>query len=136
MRTFTVDEVIETVGEIVKGREGYVYETVDDLCVYTTPTGAPSCIVGWWMDAVGVPLPPHRGGNTAEDEEDMFNIVYLSGISSHVVEEYLENAGVSLTYEARSFLLNLQESQDEGTPWGVAYELAVDKVRDVGLDCE
>src|SRR5690242_5783121 len=47
----TIKQVTETIREIVKGNEDFVYDPQEDptggsYCVYSTPDGAPSCIVG------------------------------------------------------------------------------------------
>jgi len=80
--------------------------TID--CFYYEPDGTPSCIVGRILDRHG--LMTFENAPTSE------------GQSAHRLPQVNEN----FTEEAQGFLVNLQMFQDEGKPWGLALECAIE----------
>jgi len=54
--TYTYEDVLAELQEIIKGREGYVYEAPDysGSCVNFDREGNPSCLVGHWLAMHGI----------------------------------------------------------------------------------
>lgn len=102
------EDVLETLREVVAGREEFVYETPgnDGRCYYVHYSAdgnkAPGCLVGHVLHRLGGSL---TGMESAEFEEP-------SGASSA--------AGIQLTYRSELALAMAQEAQDSGLPWGEA----------------
>ncbi len=116
--TFEYEDVVQVLKNIVHARgEDYVYEHVNDHCVYfDTENQQPSCLVGHFMYETGV--------LTSEDdfaeyeEEDADNMVYK-----------LENQGIAY-FDARStnLLSWVQRAQDRGNTWGDSLSGGIDTV--------
>lgn len=103
-----------TFKRIVDESPEYVYrQPGPDACVYAYE-GKPSCVVGHWLAAEGIPLPDWGSAlNSLESDSSEF----LKFLGSH---------GVELDYDGVWFMSRMQEMQDRGIPWGRAYQKAMD----------
>lgn len=141
MSKYTAQQTIEMLEGVVEGREDYVYEyaTVNYVeyesevvkeatatdCLYATPDGAPSCIVGQVL---------------AKHEPELFDSIREMEYAGYNEEDgfYLSSVSVDHIYavwdhfeaDAVRVLSKAQETQDRFKPWGVALEEARKGVAD------
>lgn len=98
--------------------EDFVYapnaNSTDKSCTYEAG-GQPSCIVGYALSYVGVPVEKLAALDNADDTHQIFatGIKFLS--EDGVLEEI---AGVTLTPQAQDILTKAQAYQDDGESWG------------------
>ena len=129
----TESAVVEALKEIVLGHEGFVYESPNSTygsCVYSTPEGTPSCIVGY----VFAKLTPVFFAQIAAREyrtddgysctnEETVGLLLQDEITSlafrGIERPQMENDNVV------SILAEAQAEQDEGATWGRALERAL-----------
>lgn len=118
MTKLDYDTVVSTLKDLVaeKGEE-YVYKSDFDECVYSTPKGAPSCIVGHVIARLAPAefaiIHKEEWGDSAEEGG------YPEAASFDAIREAY---GVSLeqTLETEALLISVQNAQDRETPWGIA----------------
>lgn len=113
MKEYTYDDVLPIIEEIVAAKgPDYVYEKVNDRCVYMDEQGKPSCLVGYFLahQSLIYDLSPH------EYEEEG---------ASNVLNTLAYNDIAYFDSEADDFLQIVQEKQDAGVPWGQAVDFAV-----------
>lgn len=120
----TIEQVTETIREIVKGNEDYVYEDAEggEYCTYSTPDGAPSCIVGHVINR----LAPEKFESihlSEWSEEGVFGVNFGASIYDYSADEA---ANEVLQYALR----RAQMVQDSGGTWGQALEEYEGVVRD------
>lgn len=112
MKQYTYEDVLPIIKDIVevKGPQ-YVYEKVNDRCLYRDEEGNSSCLVGHFLDREALlnDLVP----NDYEEE----------GVGS-VLFTLTDNKIADFDVEASYFLTMVQEKQDSGVPWGQAVEFA------------
>ncbi len=113
--TYTYEDVLAELQEIVKGREGYVYETPDysGSCVNFDREGNPSCLVGHWLAMHGIT------GAFFRDTE--------IPASASVSDLFCGNAHVmpmAVDERARELLVLAQQRQDSMQSWGNAVEFS------------
>lgn len=113
--TYTYEDVLAELREIIRGREGYVYETPDysGSCVNFDREGNPSCLVGHWLALHGIT------GSFFRDTE--------IPASATVTDLFCGNAHVmpmQVDEDARHLLLLAQQRQDSGSTWGNAVEFS------------
>lgn len=125
MSKITNAEVIEMLDKVVAGREDYVYEYTtingreNTTCMYSTPEGAPSCIVGHLLhDNL-----PEYFRKVSESEyltNDAGDVYASAGIRVYD----LPNISEIFDTHAIEALGVAQEAQDWGRSWGKAVERA------------
>lgn len=131
MTSFNV--VAETLTALVeeKGAD-YVYERPADgsNCAYTTPEGAPSCIVGHVIERLNPVAFKKIAKNEWEGDtgEDGAEYVYPQDVNAKSIElSYHVNLGFD--DKTWNLLEMAQHYQDAGKPWGQAVESAMGTVR-------
>lgn len=106
MAVITLDEVKRRVRAVAAERPEYVYQMVNDQCLYFNPDGTPSCLVGHALAdelrAAGV-SPGNRWNGKG--------IYFLIG-----------ELDLPIDQAARHYLSGVQSAQDSFTPWGQAVE--------------
>jgi hypothetical protein len=85
-------------------------------CAYFDEDGSPSCGVGCALAQVGV---------TADMVEPWNICVGVDTLANHLTYN-----NINLTPKAVKLLATFQSYQDQGNPWGVAWDHAVDAVND------
>ena len=115
IKVIKYDEVVDMLKAIVAGKEDFVYERVESVCLYWTNgedgTRDASCLVGHVFQALGVlsDLP-----------------LWYQNSDANVTVGVLKQKGViNFTRKARALLMAAQGRQDEGTPWGEAVQEAL-----------
>jgi predicted transcriptional regulator len=111
--TYTYEDVLAELREIIKGREFYVYQAPDysGSCVNFDREGNPSCLVGHWLAMHGI-------------TEDFFDEYELS-FASTVSDLFCNNADVmpmQVDERALKLLILAQQRQDSFNTWGNAVE--------------
>lgn len=117
MVKLTFEEAREGLLELAAERPDYVYEPVSTFhggvptkkCLYLTPAGEPSCIVGHLLSRKGM----DRHWLAAADE---------AGASAGVLHRY----GVDADSTTLHLLRSVQMKQDRGLSWAVAVQQALD----------
>lgn len=112
MKNYTYEDVLPIIKAIVEAKgPDYVYEKVNDRCVYLDQFGNPSCLVGYFLayQSLIYHLAPHQ-----YEDEGASNVLGTL--------DYEEIA--SFDEDATDFLQVVQEKQDSGVPWGQAVEFA------------
>ena len=115
IKVIKYDEVVDMLKAIVAGKEDFVYERVESVCLYWTngedATRDASCIVGHVFQALGVLSDlPHWYQNS----------------DANVTVGVLKQKGVLIfTRKAQALLMVAQGRQDEGIPWGEAVQEAL-----------
>lgn len=117
----------------------YVQPDPSKACVYVdtrvdpaVATPPPSCLVGHALVYAGVdPVllwAADQGIGEYEDEEYGETCkTDDTSIGSSGFNEYLNQHGVTLTFEARRIFDQAQHIQDNGSPWGYALECALEQ---------
>lgn len=123
----TIEQVTETIREIVKGNEGYVYETQGDsagtsYCTYSTPRGAPSCIVGHVISRLA--SEDFEAIHKTEWYDDGTFAINLSASG------YNYSSDGAINYPLQYALRQAQMVQDSGGTWGQALEAYERTLRD------
>lgn len=112
--TYTYEDVLAELREIIKGREDYVYEAPENgTCVYFDFDGAPSCLVGHWLAMHGV---------TSTFFHD--NGISLSSTVKQLFGLCPQLMLMDLDEDAYHLLLVAQQQQDTARPWGYAVDYA------------
>ena len=114
--TYTYEDVLAELREIIRFREGYVYEApvgTAGTCVNFDPEGNPSCLVGHWLALHGITGAFFRDADipTSATVTDLF-----CG-NAHVMPMQVDE-------DARHLLLLAQQRQDSGSTWGNAVEFS------------
>jgi hypothetical protein len=108
----TYDRALELLREVIfeKG-EDFVYEAVgpDEECLYVHD-GRPACIVGHVLVRAGVSLAELVEVETCTPMDTHRGPAFLTWADEH----------------ARRLLTRVQDGQDNGKPWGVALDVALD----------
>lgn len=118
----TAQDVLTGLRAVVAGREDYVYESPDpsgEVCVYSTPTGEPSCGVGAYFFANDKDLfdEIHKAEWAESDAgEPMVNCSLGVEVSTLVRQGRLTD----YTPDAVDLLTEFQFQQDGRERWGVA----------------
>lgn len=117
----TVQDILTGLRAVVAGREDYKYESPDPCgagyCVYSTPTGEPSCGVGAYFFANDKDLfSKVHDLEWAEDEHSQPMVLQESNVKDLEGKGLLGDYG----YEAVQLLAQFQRSQDRGVSWGNA----------------
>jgi hypothetical protein len=113
--TYTYEDVLAELQEIVKGREGFVYKAPEDCegtCV-NFHMGEPSCLVGHWLAMHGV--------------TQGFLWKHNISVAATVTDLFCGNANVmpiQVDEPARKLLVLAQQRQDSGSTWGNAVEFS------------
>jgi hypothetical protein len=113
--TYTYEDVLAELREIIRGREGYVYKAPEDCegtCV-NFHMGEPSCLVGHWLAMHGVT------GTFFRD-----NMIPASATVSDLFCGNAHVMPIQVDEPARILLLMVQERQDSGSTWGNAVEFS------------
>ena len=113
--TYTYEDVLAELREIIRGREDYVYENPDFLgsCVNFDREGNPSCLVGHWLAMHGV---------TATFFRD--NMIPSTATVSDLFCGNAHVMPIQVDEPARILLIMAQERQDSGSTWGNAVEFS------------
>jgi len=113
--TYTYEDVLAELREIIKGREGYVYETPEysGSCVNFDRDGNPSCLVGHWLAMHGIT------GAFFRDTE-----IPASATVSDLFCGHAHVMPMQVDERARKLLLLAQQRQDSGSTWGNAVEFS------------
>lgn len=140
-KKYTLEETKELLDEIVaEVGADYTYEYPTYIgeygtevsavgCVYTTPEGKPSCIVGALLGKV-----------SPEDLKRLHDYEWRGYDPDEISATYLMNPNVTGVYlgdyfeeEAFPMINSVQIRQDLGNPWGVAvdtsYQTALDRIK-------
>lgn len=121
MTIITYDDVVAELPAIIATRgEDFVYALHSDselpyTCTYIY-NGEPDCLIGCYLVSKGVPVEafgPYEG-----DGVDLL-------LANSVFSEW-----VTATPEAVTLLVDIQDNQDEGIPWGAAYTKAVENLKE------
>lgn len=127
-KVFNVDETREMIKSVIKGREDYVYEAptikvyheIEDVtveeeapdCLYSTPDGAPSCIVGQVLHKY---LPEEFDlVHHQEFDDNLSDGDYPAARAVSSLDEIEDR----FDREARDLLVQVQNRQDTKVPWG------------------
>jgi hypothetical protein len=119
----TYENVKQTLLDLAAERPGYVYQTPQDVyaCVYTSPDGKPSCIVGHVLDRLAPDVLPAITDAT---------YYYESGAERATANVF--DAAEAMCYvderpdtDAKYLLVEVQRLQDLRHPWGEAVERAI-----------
>lgn len=135
MTKYNAQQAVEMLEKVVEGREAYVYENPEvkmidyetgeefvsehDECVYSTPEGAPSCIVG---HVLASELPEvfdlvHKWEYELYNESNDY-IIQVDTVDSLIgVPDLFEEGAIKVLREA-------QHTQDLMKTWGKALENA------------
>lgn len=112
MRQITADDALEALRTAVKGREDYVYPWWEAggsrACKYVRD-GAPSCLVGHALHALGIPLDTLTVLDSYQNG---------SGVAAGTLPQHLPSG--TLTVEAAGVFGAAQTAQDTGESWGEA----------------
>jgi hypothetical protein len=113
-----IDDVRNDIPGVI-ALKGYDYEyekPEHGNCVYVDDSGAPSCLVGYYLiNNLKVPVEWFEGGSGDRNYKEFTS---LTGV-------LYTDRGISFTREAEDFLRKLQELQDAGMAWGAALEYAL-----------
>lgn len=116
----TVQEVLDTLAEVVKGREDFIYRPDESgTCHYANQDGTASCLAG----QVFARLAPGTFQEIVAFEKQLDGISFnVDGLS--IDDLYRDPLMPVLDAEPAVFtvLRIVQRSQDNGDPWGEAYE--------------
>jgi hypothetical protein len=113
--TYTYEDVLAELREIIKGREDYVYEAPENgTCVYFDfDDGEPSCLVGHWLFMHGITNSYFRKNSIALSS----TVKELFRLSPHLMPMEVDERAYRL-------LLVAQQQQDQHRPWGYALDYA------------
>lgn len=124
---FTKDDVLKTLKEVVKGKEDYIYKRPErrakhggNACFYTTPEGAPSCIVGYVIARLDPELLQEIKGYEDRNRQSFPFSPYTK-----VARNPLNKVKAEFEPDAIILLQRAQTEQDAGNTWGEALEYAV-----------
>ena len=111
--TYTYEDVLAELREIIKFREGYVYKAPEDGVCVNFYMGEPSCLVGHWLAMHGVTQGFLWTHNISPDATvtDLF--------CGHALVMPMR-----VDERARKLLLLAQQRQDSGSTWGNAVEFS------------
>jgi hypothetical protein len=113
--TYTYEDVLAELREIIRGREGYVYKAPEDCegtCV-NFHMGEPSCLVGHWLAMHGVTQGFLRKHNISVEA----TVTDLFCGNAHVMP-------IQVDEPAHRLLVLAQQRQDSGSTWGNAVEFS------------
>lgn len=119
----TVRDVYEEIAEIIKGREDYVYPIGAGSCSYGDGSagcsyvrdGEPSCLVGVYLAAKGVPIESLHKADVGPDFGEPEAL-----LPRLVQEGHLTCTSDNDLLLVGQYLAGVQGLQDTGTPWGTA----------------
>lgn len=96
--------------------EDFVYEQNTDedalSCAYVRG-GEPSCMIGKFLAAVGVPLERLERADTLGGDP-----------ATHLINKLVNEGVLDVEYGVRGILATAQVTQDSGDTWGSAYDRA------------
>lgn len=110
MKNLSVADTLNLLGEVIKGREDYVYEppTPASACVYWNPVkNQPSCIVGHVLDRMGV----------AAEQIESLDHNDGAGTNANQINTIIPDL---FSHEASLLLSHVQSRQDSGDNWEIS----------------